>query len=149
MLPQQVQRPPPLSTGGPPREAEVAVGSGSQLGCYEQPKMLTARMLTTENQEKHLLFFLYFDLFCSWFWISPPPFFSLLLWWLFLLLWSLFRFLRNILLCLFLITLLIPFIYFYFHFGILQFCVGFFVCLFVCFVFLFCCSFLVVILKYM
>ena len=52
------------------------MSSGSQLGCCEQPKILTARMLTTENQEKHLLLFLHFDLFCSWFWIPAPPFFS-------------------------------------------------------------------------
>ena len=34
-------------------------------------------MLTAETQEKHLLLFLYFDLFCSWFWsffLFFPPF---------------------------------------------------------------------------
>ena len=31
--------------------------------------MARARKLTAEIREKHFLFFLYFDLFCNWFWI--------------------------------------------------------------------------------
>ena len=77
-------------------------------------------MLTAEIQEKYLLLFLDFDLFCNWFW----KFF------LFFLFSSVaeavdFVIINSKLLRTFLITFLSSFIYFYIYVGILLFCGGF------------------------
>lgn len=94
--------------------------------------------MTAGAQEKHLLFFLYFDSFCSWFRI----FFSSLLF--FLLLWLLFHSCYLIeafenFFGLFLITFLISFVYFHFYFGFLCFRGSFF--LYFLLLFFSCCSY--------
>jgi len=79
-------------------------------------------MLTAEIQEKHLLLFLDFDLFCNWFW----KFF--LLFFLFSSVAKAVDFIIIInskLLRTFLITFLSSFIYFYIYVDILLFCGGF------------------------
>ena len=58
LSPEQIQRPAPSQYW---RASQVS-GRGLWLKVGE-------KMVTTETQEKHVLLFLYFDSFCSWFWI--------------------------------------------------------------------------------
>ena len=101
LSPEQIQRPAPSQY----RRASQVSGRGLWLKVGE-------KMVTTETQEKHVLLFLYFDSFCSWFWIFPSAFsVSVVVALLFL-----FRLLRT-----FLNHTLFSFIYF--HVDFLWFCV--------------------------